>query len=201
MPTEKYSVYLLDWSHIGGLRYVGLTKHLSARLARHRQRGGLGFALGPPRVSVLHEGLALYEATDVERREISARGTLAPSGYNQSSGGEYSGRRRDAKFGPAHLLRLSRAALAVLEMAGALSADEAVGRVAALVAPARELSVGETPEKLAARGKAVVLDRYGLALAIMVGLRRRGIAVPHIAKRSGLGIGAVRGMLRDAGSA
>lgn len=196
MASERYSVYLLDWSHIGGLRYVGLTKDLSARLARHKQKGGLGFALGPPRVSVLQDRLALYEATDLEGREIAARGTLAPSGYNQSSGGEYAGRRRDAKFGPAHLLRLSRAALAVLEMADGLSAG-----LADLVVSARKLSAGETPERLAARGKDVVLDRYGLALAIVVGLRRRGLAVPHIAKRSGLGIGAVRGILRDGGTA
>ena len=76
---------------------------------------------------------------------------------------------------------LSRAAVAVLEMAGE---------------PA-----GATPEALAARRKEAILDRYCLALAVVAGLRRKNMMVPHLAKRFGLGVWAVLGMLRDAGSA
>ena len=76
---------------------------------------------------------------------------------------------------------LSRAAVAVLEMA--------------------EEPVGTTLEVLAARCKEAVLDRYCLALAIVAGLRRKNMMVPHLAKRFGLGVWAVLGMLRDAGSA
>lgn len=76
---------------------------------------------------------------------------------------------------------LSRAAVAVLEMAGE--------------------PVGATLEALAARCKEAVLDHNCLVLAIMAGLRRNNMMVPHLAKRFGLGIWAVLGMLRDAGSA
>lgn len=63
---------------------------------------------------------------------------------------------------------LSRAAVAVLEMAGE--------------------PVGATLEALAARRKEAVLDRYFLALAIVSGLRRKNMMVPHLAKRFGLGV-------------
>lgn len=82
----------------------------------------------------------VYEAADLEQREIADRGTLVPAGYNAFAGGEHSGKRQDDMFGPDHLLRLARAAVAVLDMA-----DEG--------------TAGQTAESLvAAAGKAYLLQ-------------------------------------------
>ena len=76
-------------------------------------------------VEVLHSGLDLYVACAAERREIIARRTMTPHGYNKSLGGEYAGPRRDALFNPDHLERLSRAAIGVKRMDGAAHEREA----------------------------------------------------------------------------
>lgn len=181
MAKKRYAVYLLDWSAVGGLAYVGMSNDVERRVAEHRKAGRLGFPLGEPAVSVLHAGLGVYEAADLERREIADRRTLVPAGYNVSAGGEYSGKRQDAMFSPDHLLRLARAAVAVLDMA-----DEG--------------TAGQTAESLVAAGGKAVMERYVRAMAIVVALRRQGLAVPHIARKAGLGVGTVYGMLRDAGA-
>ena len=154
---------------------------LYPRAARQRKAGRLGFPLGEPAVSVLHNGRGVYEAADLERREITNRRTLVPAGYNASAGGEYSGKRQDVMFNPDHLLRLARAAVAVLAMAG-------------------EGTAGQTAESLVAAGGKAVMERYVCAMAIVVALRRQGLAVSHIARKAGLGVGTVYGMLRDAGA-
>ena len=181
MAKKRYAVYLLDWAAVGGLAYVGMSNDVERRVAEHRKAGRLGFPLGEPAVSVLHDGLGVYEAADLERREIADRGTLVPADYNASAGGEYSGKRQDVMFKPDHLLRLARAAVAVLDMA-----DEG--------------TAGQTAESLAAAGGKAVMERYVRAMGIVVALRRRGLAVPHIARKAGLGVGTVYGMLRDAGA-
>ena len=82
-------IYLLSWVHYGGKEYVGRTQqNLDNRLDQHRKRGRLPFHhLGEPKVYILHKGLDLHRAKDLERKEILSRGTLEPGGYNQSSGG------------------------------------------------------------------------------------------------------------------
>ena len=99
---ETYTVYLLDWTVVGGLRYVGMTTDLEARIEKHRTAGALPFqTLGEPDVSILADGLDIYSAAARERREIGERRTMTPSGYNHSAGGEYSGARRDKFLGAA----------------------------------------------------------------------------------------------------
>ena len=116
---ETYTVYLLDWTVVGGLQYVGMTTDLAARIEKHRTAGALPFqTLGEPEVSILADGLDVYSAAARERREIGERRTMTPSGYNHSAGGEYSGVRRDKFLGAAHVERLARATVAVAHLDG-----------------------------------------------------------------------------------
>ena len=114
-----------------------------------------------------------------ERREIMARRTMTPHGYNESSGGEYAGSRSDTLFSSDHLYRLSRAAVGVEHMDGATHEEEAGG--------------------LAASGVEAVMERYWEACSVVVELWRSGVYVGRIARRAGLGHGYIYGMLRDAG--
>ena len=40
---EIYAVYLLDWTVVGGLQYVGMTTDIKARIETHRRAGTLPF--------------------------------------------------------------------------------------------------------------------------------------------------------------
>ena len=124
-------------------------------------------------------GLDVYAACDAERREIMARRTMTPHGYNESSGGEYAGSRSDALFSLDHLHRLSRAAVGVERMDRATHEEEA--------------------GSLAASGVEAVMERYWEARSVVVELWRSGVYVGRIARRAGLGHGYIYGMLRDAG--
>ena len=56
-------MYLLDWTVVGGLQYVGMTTDLKARIEKHRTAGALPFqTLGEPEVSILADGLNVYSA-------------------------------------------------------------------------------------------------------------------------------------------
>ena len=88
---ETCAVYLLDWTVVGGLQYVGMTTDLEARIETHRRAGTLPFrTLGEPEVSILVDGLDVYSAAVRERREIEERRTMTPSGYSHSAGGDWS---------------------------------------------------------------------------------------------------------------
>ena len=182
MSAERgsWSVYLLCWRRHGGLQYIGMSQDVDRRINAHRKAGRLPFAqLGDPAVEVLHVGLDVYAACDAERREIMARRTMTPHGYNESSGGEYAGSRSDTLFSSDHLYRLSRAAVGVEHMDGATHEEEAGG--------------------LAASGVEAVMERYWEACSVVVELWRSGVYVGRIARRAGLGHGYIYGMLRDAG--
>ena len=80
-------MYLLCWRRHGGLQYIGMSQDVDRRINAHRKAGRLPFAqLGEPAIEVLHFGLDVYAACDAERREIMARRTMTPHGYNESSG-------------------------------------------------------------------------------------------------------------------
>ena len=178
---SEFVVYLLCWRRHGGLQYIGLSQDVDRRVNEHRKARRLPFAqFGNPVVEVLHSGLDLYTACAVERREIIACRTMTPHGYNESLGGEYAGARRDARFNPDHLERLSRAAIGVEHMDGASHEEEA--------------------GNLAASGVNAVMDRYWDACSVVVALRGHGAPIAQIARRAGLGHGYIYGMLRDAES-
>ncbi len=173
-------MYLLCWRRHGGLQYIGMSQDVDRRINAHRKAGRLPFAqLGGPAIEVLHFGLDVYAACDAERREIMARRTMTPHGYNESSGGEYGGSRSDTLFSSDHLHRLSRAAVGVERMDRATHEEEA--------------------GSLAASGVEAVMERYWEACSVVVELWRSGVYVGRIARRAGLGHGYIYGMLRDAG--
>lgn len=177
---ETYTVYLLDWTVVGGLHYVGMTTDLEARIEKHRTAGVLPFqTLGEPEVSILADGLDVYSAAVRERREIGERRTMTPSGYNHSAGGEYSGARRDKFLGAAHVERLARATVAVAHLAG--NAHEADAR------------------KLVAQGTGKVLEHYLAACSVVAGMVHQGDHPMKIGRKTGLGTGQIYGMLRDIG--
>ena len=172
-------MYLLCWRRRGGLQYIGMSQDVDRRLNEHRKARRLPFVqLGDPAVEVLHTGLDLYAACVAERREIMARWTMTPHGYNESLGGDYAGPRRDALFNSDHLQRLSRAAVGMERMDGATHEEEA--------------------ESLAACGVEAVMERYWEACSVVVALQRHGAPITQIARRAGLGHGYIHGMLRDA---
>lgn len=174
----EFSVYLLCWKRQGGLQYIGMSEDVDRRINEHRKARRLPFArLGEPSIEVLDSGLDLYAACDAERREIMARRTMTPYGYNESLGGDYAGPRRDAQFSADHLQRLSRAVVGVEHMDGTAHEEEA--------------------GSLAASGLEAVMGRYWKACSVVVSLEGRGVPVPKIARRAGLGHGYIHGMLRD----
>ena len=182
MRAERgsWSVYLLCWRRHGGLQYIGMSQDVDRRINAHRKAGRLPFAqLGDSAIEVLHFGLDVYAACDAERREIMARRTMTPHGYNESSGGEYAGSRSDTLFSADHLHRLSRAAVGVERMDRATHEEEA--------------------GNLAASGVEAVMERYWEACSVVVELWRSGVYVGRIARRAGLGHGYIYGMLRAAG--
>ena len=173
-------MYLLCWKRHGGLQYIGMSQDVDRRINAHRKAGRLPFTqLGDPAIEVLHFGLGVYSACDAERREIMARRTMTPHGYNESSGGEYAGSRSDTLFSSDHLHRLSRAAVGVERMDRAPHEEEA--------------------RSLAASGGEAVMERYWEACSVVVELWHSGVYVGRIARRAGLGHGYIYGMLRDAG--
>ena len=175
----EFSVYLLCWRRYGGLQYVGLSQDIDRRINDHRKAQQLPFAqFGDPLVQILHSGLDLYAACAAERREIMVRRTMTPHGYNESLGGDYAGPRRDALLSSDHLQRLSRAAVGVERMDGAMHEEDAVS--------------------LAEAGVEAVMARYWEACSVVVALQRRGAPIPQIARRAGVGHGYIHGMLRDA---
>ena len=108
------------------MQYIGISQDVDRRINAHRKAGRLPFAqLGDPAIEVLHFGLDVYAACDDERREIMARRTMTPHGYNESLGGEYAGSRSDTLFSSDHLHRLSRAAVGVERMDRATHEEEA----------------------------------------------------------------------------
>ena len=175
---ETYAVYLLDWTVVGGLQYVGMTTDLGARIETHRRAGTLPFrTLGEPKVSILADGLDVYSAAARERREIGERRTMTPSGYNHSAGGEYSGARRDKLLGAAHVKRLARATVAVAHLNG----------------KAHEVAI----RKLVDQGTGKVIEHYLAACSVVAGMVDQGDHPMKIARKTGLGTGQVYGMLRD----
>lgn len=174
----EYFVYLLCWKRHGGKQYIGMSQDVERRINEHRRLGRLPFTqLGDPDIEILHSGLDVYDACATERREIMARRTMKPHGYNDSLGGEYAGPRRDVLFSSDHLNRLSRATVGIEHMDGDAHEDEA--------------------GNLAAAGVDAVMGRYWAACFVVVALQRNGISVGRIAKRAGLGHGYIYGMLRD----
>ena len=177
---ETYAVYLLDWTVVGGLQYVGMTTDLEARIETHRRAGTLPFrTLGEPEVSILVDGLDVYSAAARERREIGERRTMTPSGYNHSAGGEYSGTRRDKFLSAAHIERLARATVAVANL------DEKAHEAHA--------------QKLVDQGTGKVLEHYLAACSVVAGMVRQGNHPMKIGRKTGLGTGQIYGMLRDIG--
>ena len=171
-------MYLLDWTVAGGLRYVGMTTDLEARIEKHRRTGALPFqTLGEPDVSILADGLDVYSAAARERREIHERRTMTPSGYNHSAGGEYSGARRDKFLGAAHVKRLALATVAVAHLDGKAHDVDA--------------------RKLVEQGTGKVLENYLAACSIVAGMVHQGERPMRIGRKTGLGTGQVYGMLRD----
>ena len=169
-------MYLLCWRRHGGLQYIGMSQAVDRRINAHRKAGRLPFTkLGDPATEVLHFGLDVYAACDAERREIMARRTMTPHGYNESLGGEYAGSRSDTLFSSDHLYRLSRAAVGVERMDRATHEEEA--------------------RSLAASGVEAVKERYWEACSVVVELWRSGIYEGRIARRAGLGHGDINGML------
>ena len=131
-----------------GLQYIGMSQDVDRRINAHRKAGRLPFSqLGDPAIEVLHFGLDVYAACDAERREIMARRTMTPYGYNESSGGEYAGSRSDTLFSLDHLHRLSRAAVGVERMDRATHEEEA--------------------GSLAASGVEAVMERYWEACSVV----------------------------------
>ena len=181
MVEETYTVYLLDWTVVGGRRYVGMTTDLVARIEKHRRTASaLPFqTLGEPEVSILAEGLDVYSAATRERREIRERRTMTPSGYNHSVGGEYSGARRDKFLGAAHVERLARATIGVAHLDG----------------KAHEVDV----RKLAEQGTREVLEHYLAACSVVAAMVHQGDHPMKIGRKTGLGTGQIYGMLRDIG--
>ena len=177
---ETYTVYLLDWTVVGGLQYVGMTTDLAARIEKHRTTGALPFqTLGEPEVSILADGLDVYSAAARERREIRERQTMTPSGYNHSAGGEYSGARRDKFLGAAHVERLARATVVVACLDG--KAHEADAR------------------KLVDQGTGKVIEHYLAACSVVAAMVHQGDHPMKIGRKTGLGTGQIYGMLRDIG--
>ena len=155
-------MYLLCWRRHGGLQYIGMSQDVDRRINAHRRAGRLPFTkLGDPAIEVLHFGLNVYAACDAERREIMARRTMTPHGYNESLGGEYAGSRSDTLFSSDHLYRLSRAAVGVERMDRATHEEEA--------------------GTLAASGVEAVKERYWEACSVVVELWRSGIYEGRIA--------------------
>ena len=177
---ETYAVYLLDWTMVGGLQYVGMTTDLDARIETHRRAGTLPFrTLGEPEVSILADGLDVYSAAARERREIGERRTMTPSGYNHSAGGEYSGARRDKFLGAAHVERLACATVAVAQLDGKAHKVDA--------------------RKLVDQGTGKVLEHYLAACSVVAAMVRQGDHPMKIGRKTGLGTGQIYGMLRDIG--
>ena len=114
---------------MAGLQYIGMSQDVDRRIQPRTERpaGSRLRSSADPAVEVLHVGLDVYAACDAERREIMARRTMTPHGYNESSGGEYVGSRSDTLFSSDHLYRLSRAAVGVEHMDGATHEEEAGG--------------------------------------------------------------------------
>ena len=173
-------MYLLDWTVVGGLQYVGMMTDLDARIETHRRAGTLPFrTLGEPEVSILADGLDVYSAAARERLEIGERRTMTPSGYNHSAGGEYSGARRDKFLGAAHVERLACATVAVSHLDG--KAHEVDAR------------------KLVDQGTGKVLEHYLAACSVVAAMVRQGDHPMRIGRKTGLGTGQIYGMLRDIG--
>ena len=178
--SGAWSVYLLCWRRHGGLQYIGISQDVDRRINAHRKADRLPFTkLGDPGIEVLCFGLDVYAACDAERREIMARRTMTPHGYNESLGGEYAGSRSDTLFGSDHLYRLSRAAVGVERMDRATHEEEA--------------------RSLSASGVEAVMERYWEACSVVVELWHSGLYEGRIARRAGLGYGDIKGMLRSAG--
>ena len=151
-------MYLLCWKRHGGLQYIGMSQAVDRRINAHRKAGRLPFTqLGDPAIEILHFGLGVYAACDAERREIMARRTMTPHGYNESSGGEYAGSRSDTLLSADHLHRLSRAAVGVERMDRAPHEEEA--------------------RSLAASGGEAVMERYWEACSVVVELWHSGVYV------------------------
>ena len=142
-----------------------MSQDVDRRINAHRKAGRLPFTqLSDPAIEVLHFGLGVYSACDAERREIMARRTMTPHGYNESSGGEYAGSRSDTLFSADHLHRLSRAAVGVERMDRATHEEEA--------------------RSLAASGGEAVMERYWEACSVVVELWHSGVYVGRIARRA-----------------
>ena len=80
-----------------------MSQDVDRRNNAHRKAGRLPFTqLGDPAIEVLHFGLDVYAACDAERREIMARRTMTPHGYNESLGGGVRGiaERYPVQLGP-----------------------------------------------------------------------------------------------------
>ena len=71
---ETYAVYLLDWTVVGGLQYVGITTDLEARIETHRRAGTLPFrTLGEPEVSILARATVAVANLDGKAHEADAQ--------------------------------------------------------------------------------------------------------------------------------
>ena len=89
----KHAVYLLDWTHLGGRMYVGISKHPKQRWRQHKSKnhrltGSAWAKYGAPKRIILAGGLTLQEAQIAERAYIKAFQTRTPHGYNLTAGGD-----------------------------------------------------------------------------------------------------------------
>lgn len=78
-----YVVYRLDWRHLGGKVYIGSTSRWPKRYYEHVEKGGLGFNLGNPIVSIRSRHLSREVAY---KREVKTIAQWWPNCYNQRRG-------------------------------------------------------------------------------------------------------------------
>ena len=81
----SYKVYLLDWTHLGGLKYVGCSSNLKHRIRwnHYSKLVVKAFELGSPKVQILHVISDKVIASYLEIAEIKKQKTLHPLGYNK----------------------------------------------------------------------------------------------------------------------
>ena len=89
----KHAIYLLDWTHMGGRMYVGISNQPKRRWRQHkckshRLTGSAWAKYGAPKRIILADGLTLQQAQIAERSYINAFRTRTPDGYNLTAGGD-----------------------------------------------------------------------------------------------------------------
>ena len=85
---SMYTIYMLDWSHLGGLKYVGCTQNLVTRLRNHRNHKEVRLptaawiTYGKPEIKILDIVETKQQAKEIENQWIIRENTDQPYGYN-----------------------------------------------------------------------------------------------------------------------